>query len=144
MGTRGPVPKRNEQRQRRNKESRLQEVPVIPVSASIQPDPDPTWSKGALMIWDAMGKSGQARFYQPTDWAFAYQLCSVVTSFEDSGRANGQMYSSIISACSALMLTEGDRRRIGLQLVDSSENTTDKDAETANKWARKFSTANSS
>lgn len=139
MGTRGPVPKRNEARQRRNKDAQLQEVSVIAASACAQPPAGYGWSDTAHMIWDAMASSGQAMFYQPSDWAVGFLVCNTVTAFEDSGCSNGQMMSSILSGCSSLLLTEADRRRVGIQLVSNSEDAGDKDKEVAHKWASRFS-----
>ena len=139
MGTRGPVPKRNEARQRRNKDGLLQEVSIIAPSVCAQPAPAVGWSDTAYMIWEAMAQSGQAMFYQPSDWAVGFLVCNTVTAFEDSGCSNGQMMSSILSGCSSLLLTEADRRRVGIQLVSNSENTGDKDKEVASKWVNRFS-----
>lgn len=140
MGRRGPVPKTNEQRQRRNKESRLQEIVAIAPSPAAQPERNPDWSYTANMMWDAMAVSAQARFYQPTDWAVGYFLCNTVTAFEQAGSSNGQMVASILSGCSSLMFTEGERRRVGVQLVSGTEDQTDHASEVSSKWVAKFST----
>lgn len=139
MGTRGPVPKTNEARQRRNKESKLQEVPAILPADNIQPEPDPEWTHTAVMIWQSMGRSAQTVFYQASDWAVAYFLCGAVSAFEKSGRRNGQMISAILSGCGSLMLTEADRRRVGIQLTEPKSDTQSDDMETSKKWLNRLS-----
>lgn len=73
MGTRGPVPKRTESRQRRN----VSDVDVKRADGAedvSQPSPDPDWHPIATRLWESLGRSGQSRFYEPSDWAVAYSL----------------------------------------------------------------------
>lgn len=81
---RGPVPKRSEERRRRNKdpEGAVELVKVdldnlIAGEVEIPLVPE-EWDPITLNLWDSLAKSGQAIFYEPSDWATAYAVCEVL------------------------------------------------------------------
>ena len=139
MGTRGPVPKRTESRQRRN-------APDVDVKRAdgaedvSQPAPDPDWHPIASRLWESLGRSGQSRFYEPSDWAVAYSLMDDLSYYKASSKRSGQMLATIMSAMSSLLVTEGDRRRVQIELArpnadDSEENTK---VAVMDKWRQKL------
>lgn len=139
MGTRGPVPKRTESRQRRN-------APDVDVKRAdgaedvSQPSPDPDWHPIASRLWESLGRSGQSRFYEPSDWAVAYSLMDDLSYYKASSKRSGQMLATIMSAMSSLLVTEGDRRRVQIELArpnadDSEENTK---VAVMDKWRQKL------
>lgn len=119
MSQGGPIPKRSEERRRANKD-------VVPVEQpksgtrlpSPQPEADPTWHPIAIRWWDALGESGQAIFYEPSDWAQAYFIAEAMTSCcsVPRGRMSSEMFKGVITATSSLMTTEGERRRLRIEL----------------------------
>ena len=126
MGTRGPVPKRSEDRKRSN----APEVEVKRGRSGMtesfkRPKANPDWSYAARRLWDDAKRSGHSRFYEPSDWTMAYILCNVLTAFEETGYSNGQMLASINAMSTELLLTEGARRRAGIELVRDDENSED-------------------
>ena len=139
MGTRGPVPKRTESRQRRN----VSEVDVKRADGAedvSQPAPDPDWHPIASRLWESLGRSGQSRFYEPSDWAVAYSLMDDLSYYKASSKRSGQMLATIMSAMSSLLVTEGDRRRVQIELArpnadDSEENTK---VAVMDKWRQKL------
>ena len=139
MGTRGPVPKRTESRQRRN----VSEVDVKRADGAedvSQPAPDPDWHPIAERLWESLGRSGQSRFYEPSDWAVAYSLMDDLSYYKASSKRSGQMLATIMSAMSSLLVTEGDRRRVQIELArpnadDSEENTK---VAVMDKWRQKL------
>ena len=139
MGTRGPVPKRTESRQRRN----ASEVDVKRADGAedvSQPAPDPDWHPIAERLWESLGRSGQSRFYEPSDWAVAYSLMDDLSYYKASSKRSGQMLATIMSAMSSLLVTEGDRRRVQIELArpnadDSEENTK---VAVMDKWRQKL------
>ena len=139
MGTRGPVPKRTESRQRRN----ASEVDVKRADGAedvSQPSPDPDWHPIASRLWESLGRSGQSRFYEPSDWAVAYSLMDDLSYYKASSKRSGQMLATIMSAMSSLLVTEGDRRRVQIELArpnadDSEENTK---VAVMDKWRQKL------
>ena len=127
MGTRGPVPKRAESRQRRN----ASDVDIKRAAGAddvARPEPDPDWHPIAARLWHSLGESGQSRFYEPSDWAVAYSLMDDLSYYKSSSKRSGQMLATIMSAMSSLLVTEGDRRRVQIELArpnaeDSEEST---------------------
>ena len=75
MGERGPVPKRSEQRIRRNKD--YPEITKAEAGGHFPApfEPDEAWHPIALEFWGSLQHSGQARFYEQSDWVAAYILC---------------------------------------------------------------------
>lgn len=116
MGGRGPVPKRSEERIRRNKP----EVEVTRIEAAgpvAQPDlgmvdPHPV----IVDFWSAMGESAQSRYYEPSDWEFARFTLHFADGLLKSARPSAQMFQGVNSALSDLLVTEGARRRVRLEV----------------------------
>ena len=84
--------------------------------------------------------SGQTRFYEPSDWAVAYLLCETVTEFQRSKMKNGQMLASIQSLMSDLLMTEGSRRRVGIELDRKTADEVERDENIVvmSKWREKM------
>lgn len=122
MGSRGPIPKRSEDRHRRNEPTqsvtRARGADQVTV-----PEADETWHPIAIRLWEALAASGQARFYEPSDWAFAYSLMEDLSAYKMNPRRSGQMLAAIMSGLSDLLVTEGDRRRVGIELSRPEEET---------------------
>jgi len=139
MGTRGPVPKRSESRQRRNtpKESITQADGAEEVTI---PDADPDWHPIARQLWDSLAASGQSKFYEPSDWALAYSMMDDLSHYKHMTKRSGQMLASIMAALSSLLLTEGDRRRVQLELARPTQEQLDSPGVTEmNKWRESLS-----
>lgn len=86
------------------------------------------------MLWDSLLTSGQSDFYQDSDWAFAYSLCEDLTRYKEPlldrdgnpyFKRSGQMLQTIYSAMERLLVTEGDRRRVRVELVPPSDEEDD-------------------
>lgn len=125
----GPVPNRSEDlarpRERKGKD-------IVPVTKGVLkpvviPDADPDWHPIATMLWEGLLASGQADFYQQSDWAFAYSLMEDLTRYkeplvnrdgEEYFKRSGQMLQVIYSAMERLLVTEGDRRRVRVELTE--------------------------
>jgi hypothetical protein len=118
MGVRGPVPNRDEDlaRPRHRKGGDVQDVTVGQSRPAVIPNPDPEWHPIAAQLWEALRTSGQADFYQSSDWAIAYSLCDDISYYKRAPKRSGQMLTAIYSAMSTLLLTEGDRRRVRVEL----------------------------
>lgn len=138
MGSRGPVPKRSESRQRRNSPEPTQ-VPTGVVEVK-QPSGSRSWSPSARKIWKSLGDSGQARFFQPSDWAYAQFVMEEITRYQSGDRQNGQVLSGLLSALTSLLMTEGDRRRAGIELTSpqAGKDSGLASVEVMDKWKRKL------
>jgi hypothetical protein len=114
----GPVPNRESDLARPRERKGKEQVPVTkgelrPVSI---PRADNDWHPIARMLWDSLKKSGQADFYQQSDWAFAYSICEDLSLYKKSGRRSAQLAQVIYSAMTNLLVTEADRRRVRIEL----------------------------
>lgn len=120
---RGPVPNHSSDLSRNRDANRgdrpeitkgkAREVGEIPVA-------DPTWHPIAVRLWDALRTSGQSDFYQDSDWAMAYSLCEDLSYYKKAGKRSGQLLAVIYGTFERLLVTEGDRRRVRLELEGES------------------------
>lgn len=135
MGTRGPVPKRSDQRRRRNPNADGLEVTHLPAALHVpKPAAPKHWHPIAKRLLKGLKDSGQSALYEPSDWAVAYLLCEaisrelnpqpiVVTGPDGKVQVKkltmpvkGTSLNAYLKALSALMATEGDRRRLRIEL----------------------------
>ena len=130
MGSRGPIPKRDEERRRANKPAVPTDAPEVHGDVTV-PEADPEWHPIARRIYDSLRASGQSKFYEPSDWAAAFMVCESLSRdlgdkvvgvtkngdvIRDSVPISGASMSSYLKALAALGVTEGDRRRMSIQL----------------------------
>jgi hypothetical protein len=120
MGAHGPIPKRSEERRRRNKDDgpELIQAPAGgPEDLPDLPEPDPLWHPIAVDWYLSLRESGQAAFYEPSDWAVARYAADLMSKVLMSERGpNGQLVAALNSVMSSLLTTEGDRRRARMEL----------------------------
>lgn len=136
----GPIPKRSDQRRRRNApDPGLGEITkalgarVVPVPPAYE-----DWDEIALDFYESLPRSGQSQFYQPSDWALAVVISESLSRdlkpqalLDQDGRAvldandrpimrrlplKGANLSAYLKAMQSLLVTEGDRRRLRLEL----------------------------
>lgn len=129
-GTRGPIPKRDAERRRTNK-------PEIPLASVVVTGPVPVppagkgWHPVALQLYDSLPASAQSCFYEASDWATAWLLCESlsrdlklqVVGTTQSGRVvrahlplKGASLASYLKGFASLGMTEGDRRRMSIEI----------------------------
>lgn len=129
MGLAGPVPKRSEDRLGHSHGKAQADVTKAPAGQRIVPSPpDPHWHHLAKKFYLSLGLSGQSVFYEASDWAAAYYIAEVMHRNLGPGKFNGVLFAAIISAMSNLGVTEGDRRRMGLELQHNADHDADEDA----------------
>lgn len=138
MGTRGQTPKRSEQRRRTNEP----ELPIVKAEGAQlvdRPPAEETWHPIARRWFESLAESGQSRFFEPSDWATAAavaenlsrELKPKVVGTDAEGAPvimpaplNGAAMSAFLKACTVLLATEGDRRRMQIELQrPDAENT---------------------
>lgn len=114
----GPIPKREDERRRRNKPEPGDEVkrahgaPVVPV-----PEPDEGWHPIAWDWYRSLAESGQSRFYEPSDWHFARYVAEAMSRNLFGGfKMSAQMFGAVMSGMTELLTTEGSRRRARVEL----------------------------
>jgi hypothetical protein len=134
MGDRGPVPKRDATRRRRNKNSQAEQIDPVIDEVPV-PEMNDDWHPMAQQWFASLSLSAQAQFYEPSDWALAVVIADsisrqmspqVVGVNPVSGEpifgtvpANGAQIQAWLKAMHVLMATEGDRRRFRVE-VDRS------------------------
>lgn len=117
-GRGGPVPKRAQDRRRRNKVDIdtvevLGEVPVPPA--------DDEWHPLALEWYESLAKSGQSRYYEPSDWATARYIAEAMTRNLCNPRGfSDKLFSAVLSGMGNLLTTEGERRRVRMEIERSA------------------------
>jgi hypothetical protein len=131
IGDRGPVPKRSTARRRTN--TPKTKTTKAPAAAKVAiPKVDAKWHPAAKSWYLSLGKSGQHKFYEPSDWALAWLLAEsisrdlkpqIVGIVEETGDPvfavipmKGASLAAYLKAMSALLVTEGDRRRASIEL----------------------------
>lgn len=82
----------------------------------VVPEPDELWHPIARRWYEALGESGQSRFYEPSDWAAAQYAAEAMSRNLAAGRFSAQMFAAVWSAMNDLLTTEGDRRRVRMEL----------------------------
>lgn len=118
----GPPPKRSDQRRRRNKPDENQ--PKLTVVKDSSPRPvvkaprvSPSWHPLMKDWFRSLKQSGQARFYEPSDWQTARLLAEVMSQELNNGEGvKASMLSEFNRAAASLMTTEGERRRLRVEL----------------------------
>lgn len=133
----GPPPKRSEQRRRRNKV----DIDRAPAHAGGVQGPDaPAWLQGLALGWyESLRTSGQAIFYTDSDWASALIVAKAIERFES--RPSAHMLTAILSGFGSLAATEGDRRRMRLELERAPAQDADEEAAVTAiaEWQRRLS-----
>jgi hypothetical protein len=109
-----PVPKRSDQRRRRNVEGRPDKVTAqgaVPV-----PDPGEDWHPVARDWYLSLGESGQSVYFEPSDWQHARFICEALTRNLNAGKFSAQLFASVEGAMNNLGSTEGARRRLRIEV----------------------------
>lgn len=107
-----PAPKRESQRRRRNKVEPATRAASDGTVYGVALEGE--HSEQAQRFWEALRTSGQAQFYEDSDWAMAELIVVAIDAF--IARPSAMMLASLNSAMSGLLVTEADRRRAKLEL----------------------------
>ena len=151
----GPPPKKDAERRRRNTtpDGGISAIPadVVNLDETIHrevviPDADENWEPLTKAYWESFACSGQALYYEPSDWMTAYTLMEMLDRWlkpqdvrvgeirpaqQEGGEVTyvfeqkivampGATMNSILKGLTALMATEGDRRKLRLELERKS------------------------
>ncbi|GGV45674.1 hypothetical protein GCM10010245_71540 [Streptomyces spectabilis] len=121
MGARGPIGKRSEERMghrsKKEKDSVTKAPSGAPTDLPALPEPDELWHPIAKDWYLSLRESGQAMFYQASDWATARYAAELMSRGLSSDRPpNGQYVAALNSLLGSLLTTEGDRRRVRMEL----------------------------
>jgi hypothetical protein len=116
MGERGPVPKRTTQRHGHRKTEPTDTAAATPEGKYRKPPARREWHPIAKRWYLALARSGQARWYEPSDWEHAYVWAEMLSRQLFSDKPSAMMLAAWDSASARLLVTEGDRRRVRIEL----------------------------
>ncbi|MDP7733655.1 hypothetical protein [Mycobacterium paragordonae] len=114
----GPVPQRSEQTVRRNKP----EIPISKVTAiGNVPIPDLDIDNPHPLVtslYESLRHSAQNKYYEPSDWEYARLTMHLLNDLVWSPGARGAAIkiASINQMLTSLLVTEGDRRRVRMEV----------------------------
>lgn len=116
MGDRGPVRKRSDQRVRRNKDAveteKVTAIGAVPVPDLGFEDPHPI----VRDLYNSLRHSAQSKYYEPSDWQYARTALHFLDGLLRSPKPNGQLLTTVNSMLTGLLVSEGDRRRVQLEI----------------------------
>lgn len=134
MGARGPIPEREDNlarpRDRGNSaDPGVTKGDLMPITWDLAADPE--WHPIAARLYNSCRTSGQSAFYQDSDWAILWSLCEDLSHYKQGSKGvdretgelynkarSGQMLQAIMSQLNSLLLTEGERRRVRIELSE--------------------------
>lgn len=132
MGVRGPIGKRDEERTRRNKPDTPTETISMIGTVEIPDLGDMSYFGETHPLiedmYESIKQSAAVKYYEPTDWQYArltlYTLNQELIAAQNHGKPVGAMkLTAINQMLSALLLTEGDRRRVRLEIERNTGNS---------------------
>lgn len=126
-GTRGPIAGRSEDTIRRNIGDPITKIDIkgpveVPELGIKNPHPI------VADLYESMRDSGQAQYYEPSDWQYARLTMHLLNDMIKPKRVKGKdgryrqsqvsamMVTSINQMLTSLLLTEGDRRRVRIEV----------------------------
>lgn len=150
-GSGGPPPKRSDQRRRRNAPAAGEPTKAAGAAKVPVPRADKDWHPVAKRWYASLKDSGQSRFYEPSDWATAYLLAeSISRELSPQGltyqgevvsyhpmTVKGATLAAWLKGMTALMVTEGDRRRAALELQRASDDEEAADVSALDEYRRR-------
>jgi hypothetical protein len=111
----GPMPKRSDERTRKNKdESGLELKKGVARGYKRWPKADPEWHPRAKEVFASLGTSGMEAFYEESDIAYAKLLCDALTDWY-AGKSAMKL-QAILGGLANLGMTEGERRKMRIEL----------------------------
>lgn len=115
MGTRGPAPKRSSERIRRNADYNVETVKVDGVVE--QPPLDIDGLHRVAVDWyESLAESGQAMYFEPSDWQLARILAVYISEQMYASRPSAQMLQAILQGMNELLVSEKSRRQVAMEI----------------------------
>jgi hypothetical protein len=101
---------------------------------------DSEWHPTAKKWYQALRFSGQSAWYEASDWMEAYVAAEVLSEMLDAEKLSAMLFASWSSHTARLLVTEGDRRRVRIELEKAGKDDPDKAAGVASmqSWRKKL------
>lgn len=132
----GPVPKRSEERQRRNKDT----TPIdrYNLDGDVEIPTAYFFNKVINDLWLSLKQSANVKFFEPSDWHYAIlalTLWDEELGHDQDGKSlrtpGPTMLMALDGMLSKLLLTEAERRRLRIE-VDRNNEKTDQNGSVVN------------
>lgn len=79
--------------------------------------PEPgDWHPRVIAFYKSLAESGQSRFYEPSDWQLAVLCCEFLDRAIGKEDLNARALGEVTKMLRDLMVTEGARRKLHLEL----------------------------
>lgn len=112
MGTRGPAPKRSDQKAGHHKPP---EVTKVVVRGRVEPpEPRSTWSDSTLDWYAGLAQSGQSVTYEPSDWQEALFIGDLMEDYKREPMAS--LAVAILKGYADLGVSDSARKRSGVEV----------------------------
>ena len=86
------------------------------------PEATATWCTASTMVWQAMLESGGAAYFESSDYAVLHLTCDQIDHlYQQGGRRSPEYLRVILQTLGSLLATEGDRRRLRVELQKSPD-----------------------
>lgn len=120
MGERGPSPRSNSGRLRKNRDG--QNVELTRDADLLIPTPRPEWHPLARQWFAGLEASPQSQLFQESDWAFAVLVAEQISDYHNLPPAKRQpaMWSAIMKAQDQLLVTHPARLRARVEVHDGA------------------------
>lgn len=120
MGERGPAPQRkaNLVGHRSKAELEGETVTKIPMAGKVKiPAAGPWTAPIATNLYNSARRSGQSKYWEESDWYVLWLACDEIDDHITTPRGrSAQKLMAINQMLGNLLLTEGDRRRVGMEI----------------------------
>jgi hypothetical protein len=124
MGVRGPIPIKKEMlRGHHAKDDNKVTTLKTPAKAPdlVWSKADPKWIPAVKRLYQSLQDSAMAITYQPSDVCLAFVACDILNTGltlinPRTGSPNGVLLQTAMAALVRLGTTEGDRRRLGIEI----------------------------
>lgn len=121
-GSGGPVPKRSDQRHGHRSKNEKESVTKAEAGSQVKvPPASKDWHPIARDWYRSLKNSGQARYYEASDWQTARFVAEAMSRNLKAEKFSAQLFSGVMSAMTELLTTEGARRRAKLELQRGKE-----------------------
>jgi hypothetical protein len=70
----------------------------------------------AVNLYESLKASGQARWYEPSDWARAQLLVWSLSKMLNTGRPSAMLLAALQKDMDALLVSEAERRRVRMEI----------------------------
>jgi hypothetical protein len=133
MGTRGPIPKKanllhghGAANEREATVTRLETEHV----EIVWPEPGP-WEPAVVRLYESLQEGAMADLYEQSDAEFAWITCEILNralteTLRTTGGTNTALFQAALSALGNLGVTEGARRRLGIEIEKAESEDDDK------------------